>query len=111
MWLPLVGLIIGLLVGMLIPVDVSFVSTKYLCIYALSSIDAVFIGFRARLNSHFNTMLFTIEFFLNTIIAIGLVYLGDIMNADLFIAIAIIFSARVFYNLSSLNHQLFFQKQ
>jgi len=47
---------------------------------------------------------------LNTIIAIGLVYLGDIMNTDLFIAVAIIFSARVFYNLSNLNHQLFFQK-
>lgn len=111
MWLPIVGLITGLILGMIFPVDISFLSTKYLCLYALSSVDAVFIGFRARLNNHFNTMLFTIEFLLNTIIAIGLVYLGDIMNTDLFIAIAIIFSARIFYNLSSLNHQLFFQKQ
>lgn len=110
MWIPLVGLIIGLIVGAVFPISLQAISAKYLSIAALSSIDSVFIGFRAKLNNHFNTTLFTIEFVLNTIIAIGLVYLGDIMNTDLFIAVAIIFSARVFYNLSNLNHQLFFQK-
>jgi small basic protein len=110
MWIPLVGLIIGLVIGMIFPASIPDIGVKYLSICALSSIDSVFIGFRARLNNHFNTVLFTIEFILNTIIAIGLVYLGDIMKTDLFIAIAIIFCARIFYNLSNLNHQLFFQK-
>ncbi|MDD3012089.1 MAG: small basic family protein [Candidatus Gastranaerophilales bacterium] len=110
MWIPLVGLIIGLVIGAVFPGNIHIFDAKYLSISALSSIDSVFIGFRAKLNNHFNTTLFTIEFVLNTIIAIGLVYLGDIMNTDLFIAVAIIFSARVFYNLSNLNHQLFFQK-
>ena len=110
MWIPLVGLIIGLIVGMIFPTSIPDIGAKYLSICALSSIDSVFFGFRARLNNHFNTVLFAVEFIINTIIAIGLVYLGDIMKTDLFIAIAIIFSARIFYNLSSLNHQLFFQK-
>jgi small basic protein len=109
MWIPLVGLIIGLIIGALFPVSLQVFDAKYLSISALSSIDSVFIGFRAKLNNHFNTTLFTIEFVLNTIIAIGLVYLGDIMNTDLFTAIAIIFCARIFYNLSGLNHQLFFK--
>ncbi len=110
MWFPLVGLIVGLTLGMIFPFNISIVEPKYLSIIALSAIDAVFLGFRAKLNNHFNTTLFTIEFILNSIIAIGLVYLGSIMNTDLFVAIAIIFSARIFYNLSTLNHQLFFQK-
>ena len=110
MWIPLVGLIIGLAIGIIFPFSIPLIGAKYLSISALSAIDCIFIGFRARLNNHFNTLLFTLEFILNTFIAIGLVYLGDIMNTDLFIAIAIIFSARIFYNLSSLNHQLFFQK-
>ena len=110
MWIPLVGLIIGLFIGMLFPASIPDIGSKYLSICALSSIDSAFFGFRARLNNHFNVVLFAIEFTLNTIIAIGLVYLGDIMKTDLFIAIAIIFSARIFYNLSNLNHQLFFQK-
>ena len=109
MWLPLVGLIAGLIIGALFPFIVPAVEAKYLAITALSSIDSVFVGFKARMNRHFNSTLFAIEFVLNTIIAIGLVYLGDIMNTDLFVAIAIIFSARIFYNLSSLNHQLFFK--
>jgi len=110
MWLPLLGLIFGLLIGTMFPLSIPVIQAKYLSIGALSAIDCVFIGFRAKLNNHFNTLLFAIEFVLNTIIAIGLVYLGDIMNTDLFVAIAIIFSARIFYNLSNLNHQLFFQK-
>lgn len=110
MWIPLLGLIIGLFAGMIIPLGIPAIGAKYLLVGVLSSVDSVFIGFRARLNNHFNTTLFVIEFILNTIIAIGLVYLGDIMNTDLFIAIAIIFTARIFYNLSNLNHQLFFQK-
>ena len=110
MWLPLVGLILGLTLGIVFPWNISVIEPKYLSIIALSAIDSVFIGFKARLNNHFNTKLFTIEFILNSIIAIGLVYLGSIMNTDLFVAVAIIFSARIFYNLSSFNHQIFFQK-
>lgn len=110
MWLPIIGLIVGIIIGMLFPISIPLISAKYLAICTLAAIDSIFIGFKARLNNHFNAILFTVEFILNTVIAIGLVFLGDIMNTDLFIAIAIVFNARIFYNLSSLNNQLFFQK-
>lgn len=109
MWLPLIGLIIGLLSGLLFPLSFPLIGAKYLAIIALSSIDFILIGFKAKLNNHFNSVLFIIEFILSTILAIGLVYLGDIMNVDLLIAISIVFSVRIFHNLSSLNHQLFFK--
>lgn len=110
MWLPIVGLIIGLLLGTLFPFSLPLIKAKYLAIVALSAIDFIFIGFGAKLNNHFNTNLFIIEFLLTTIVAIGLVYLGDIMSTDLFIAISIVYSARIFHNLSILNHKLFFSK-
>ena len=109
MWLPSLGLIIGLIIGTLFPISIPFISAKYLAVTSLSAIDSIFIGFKARLNNSFNTTLFIIEFLLNTIVAIGLVYLGDIMNTDLFMAVAIVLSARIFYNISSLNHLLFFK--
>ena len=111
MWLPSLGLIIGLIIGIFFPFSVPVISAKYLAITALSAIDFIFVGFKARLNNHFNTTLFVIEFLLNTFVAIVLVYLGDIMNTDLFLAVTIVFIVRIFYNVSSLNHQLFFQKQ
>jgi len=110
MWLPTLGLIIGLVIGTLFPYSIPLIGVKYLAVTALSSLDSIFAGFKARLNNHFNTILFVIEFILNTIIAIFIVFLGDIMNTDLFMAVTIVFSARIFYNVSSLNHQLFFQK-
>lgn len=110
MWIPSIGLLIGLIIGALHPFSIPLISAKYLAITSLSAIDSIFVGFKARLNNHFNTTLFIIEFLLNTIVAIGLVYLGDIMNTELFMAVTIVFSARIFYNISSLNHQLFFQK-
>lgn len=109
MWIPSVGLIIGLIIGALFPFSIAVISAKYLAVTALLAIDFIFIGFRSKLNDHFNTIPFIIEFILNTIIAIGLVCLGDIMNTDLFMAITIVLSARIFYNVSSLNHQLFFK--
>ncbi|EKE02240.1 MAG: hypothetical protein ACD_20C00409G0003 [uncultured bacterium] len=109
MWLPSVGLIIGLIIGSLFPFSIPVLSAKYLAVTALCAIDFIFVGFKARLNNHFNTAQFVIEFILNTIIAIGLVYLGDIMNVDLFMAVAIVLSARIFYNISSLNHLLFYK--
>ncbi|MFH0702182.1 MAG: small basic family protein [bacterium] len=111
MWIPLIGLIIGLIVGILFPFSIPLIKTKYLAISTLSAIDSVFIGFRTRLNNNFNVKLFVTEFILNTILAIGLVYLGDIMNTDLFVTITIVFSAKIFYNISNLNHQLFFKNK
>lgn len=110
MWLPILGLIIGLIIGMVCPFSFPLIKSNYLAITALSAIDFIFTGFSTKINNHFNTTLFIIEFLLTTMVAIGLIYLGDIMNTDLFIAITIVFSARIFYNLSRLNHKLFFQK-
>jgi len=108
--MPLIGLIIGLIAGMIFPLSLPAISTRFLSIVALSAIDSIFLGFSAKLNKDFDTLLFTNQFILNSILAIGLVYLGDITNTNLLIAVAIIFTARIFYNLSNLNTQLFFHK-
>ena len=110
MWFPLLGLILGLITGLFFVNNIFIIETKYLAIIALSTIDFIFIGLNAKLNNYFYTKLFTIEFILSTIIAISLVYLGDIMNVDLFVAIIIVFSMRIFYNFSALNRQLFFKQ-
>lgn len=111
MWIPVLGLVIGLCAGAFLPLNLSFVDPKYASIITISAIDSIFIGFRSRINNSFNANLFIVEFFLNTIIAMVLISLGYIMNTDLFTALAIIFMARIFYNLSGLNHQLFSQNK
>ena len=110
MWMPLLGLIIGLLIGIVFPISIPAISTKFLAIVALCSIDSLLLGLRAKLYNKFNTIIFTNEFILNSILSIGLVYLGDVMGTNLFTAVAIIITARIFYNLSNINHYIFLQK-
>lgn len=111
MWMPLTGIIIGLTIGLLFPLSIPVAITNFMSIIALCSIDSIFIGFRAKLSNKFDTLLFTNEFILNSILATVLVYLGNIMNTNMFIAVAIIFTARIFYNLSSINQYLFLRKK
>lgn len=111
MWLPFTGLIIGLILGVLFPHTISVIKAKYLIVTALLALDYIFVGLKGRLNKNFNTAMFTVEFILSSLLAIGLVYLGDIMNTDIFIAVIIVFIARIFYNLTRINHELFLPKK
>ncbi len=111
MWTPIAGLIAGLLIGILFPIALPAVKAKYLVLAALTAVDFILIGFQSRLKNNFIASFFIIEFFLNTIIAVGIVYIGEIMNTDLFIAVSIVLSARIFYDLSALNQEIFFHNK
>jgi small basic protein len=107
----LVGILTGTILGILIPLNISIISSKVLILLVLVGIDTIFCGLNAKISNEFNTLLFTNEFLLNSIISIGLVYLGDIMGLDLFSILTLILTAKVFYDLGKLNKNLFFNKQ
>lgn len=107
MWIPIVGLLIGLIIGGLLPVSVPVINAQVSIILVITAADSIFNGFLGKLDDRFNTLLFSIEFLLNSLLAIGAVYLGMIMGIDLLMAITIIFGVRIFHNLSQINHKLF----
>ena len=110
MWIPIIGLLIGLVVGGLLPVSIPVINTQINTIIVISATDALFNGFFNKLEGNFSTLLFSIEFLLNTLLAIGIVYFGIIMGIDLFLAITIIFGVRIFHNLSQINQKLFIHR-
>ncbi|MEW5821399.1 MAG: DUF1290 domain-containing protein [Cyanobacteriota bacterium] len=110
MWIPIIGLLIGLVVGGLLPVSIPIINTQINTILVITATDALFNGFLNKLEGKFSTMLFSIEFLLNTLLAIGIVYFGIIMGIDLFLAITIIFGVRIFHNLSQINQKLFIHR-
>jgi small basic protein len=110
MWIPIIGLLIGLLVGGLLPVTIPIVNAQINTILVMVSTDALFNGFLSKLEGRFSTLLFSIEFLLNTLLAIGMVYIGIIMGVDLFLAVVIIFGVRIFHNLSQINQKLFIHR-
>ena len=110
MWIPILGLLIGIIVGGLLPITIPVISTQINTILVIIATDALFNGFLNKLEGKFSTLLFSIEFLLNTLLAVGIVYFGIIMGVDLFLPVTIIFGVRIFHNLSQINQKLFIHR-
>jgi small basic protein len=106
MWLPLMGLILGLLAGSLFTLALPSVIAKYLSIAVLASLDSLLGGWRAVLEDNFDGAVLITGFFANALLAAGLAYLGDLLGLDLYLAAVITFGIRIFRNLGSIRHNI-----
>lgn len=97
------GILTGIILGFLSPLNISLINEKLLLIIVLVSFDVLLAGTNAKLLKQFDYLLFTNEFILNSILSIGLVYLGNIMGLDLFSVIALVLVFKIFYNLNKLT--------
>ncbi|MCR4881547.1 MAG: DUF1290 domain-containing protein [bacterium] len=96
------GLLTGIVLGIVVPFNISLLNEKVLLLLILVGIDVIFSGINAKLLKQFEYLLFTNEFILNSILSVGLIYLGNIMGLDLFSAVSLVLIFKVFYNLNKL---------
>ena len=106
MWLPVLGLLIGLAIGFFAPVHVPVEYTKYLSVGILAALDSVFGGVRAGMEDHFDGTVFITGFFSNTLLAAVLAYIGDQLGVDLYLAAVFAFGVRLFQNLAIIRRHL-----
>lgn len=100
MWLPVVGLIIGLAVGFFLELRIPLEYSNYLSIALLAGLDTIFGGIRSYLEKMFNVRIFMSGFFFNTLLAAGLAFLGGFLGIDLYLAAIVAFGVRLFNNLA-----------
>ena len=100
------GIVFGIIVGFLCPLNISLINEKLLLILILVGFDVLFASINAKLLQQFDYLLFTNEFILNSILSIGVVYLGIILGLDLFSIIALVLTLKMFYNLSKLTKSI-----
>ena len=98
MFLPIVGLLIGVLIGFFVPVGLPTSYASYMSVALLAALDSVFGGIRAELEDNFNSGIFISGFFGNAIIAAFLAYLGDRLGIPLYYAAIFTFGTRLFQN-------------
>ncbi|MGI5838423.1 MAG: small basic family protein [bacterium] len=111
MWLPLLGLIIGIAVGLAFPLSLAPSYARYMSVAVLAAMDSVFGGFRAGLEGHFNTKIFVTGFFGNIILAAVLTYIGDRLGVELYLAALFAFGVRLFQNSALIRRILLGQHQ
>ncbi len=106
MWLPLAGLVVGVLVGQALTVPIPTQYASYLGVAVLAALDSVLGGLRTMLNNKFDSTVMVSGFFVNSLLAAGLTYIGDRMGIDLHYVAIFVFGVRLFDNLAVIRRTL-----
>jgi small basic protein len=110
MWLPIVGLIIGIVFGFYSNIKVPAEYINYLSIAVLAALDTLFGGVRSHLQGTFDIQVFVSGFFFNTLLAAGLAFLGVHLGVDLYLAAIFAFGVRLFNNIAVIRRMLLNKK-
>lgn len=103
MFIPIIGLFIGIAVGIVCPFMFPVGYSTYVAIGILACADSVLGGVRSNLFKQFNLSIFISGFFGNAILAMLLVFLGEQLNIQLSIAAIVVFGSRLFQNFSDIR--------
>lgn len=106
MWLPVLGLVIGITLGLLTDMSVPHEYQNYLSIAVLAALDTLIGGIRAQLQNLFNEKIFVSGFFFNIILAASLAFLGVHLGVNLYLAAVFAFGVRLFQNIAVIRRIL-----
>ena len=106
MWLPVLGLLIGLVIGWFTNVTLSETYAHYLSIAILAAFDTLIGGIRANLQRNYDNIVFVTGFFFNIFLAVGLAFLGVKLGVDLYLVAMFAFGVRIFNNIAILRNLL-----
>lgn len=106
MWLPVLGLLIGLFLGSLTDIRIPVEYSNYLSIAVLAALDTLFGGIRAHLQNIYDEKVFVSGFFFNIILAASLAFLGVHLGVDLYLAAVFAFGVRLFQNIAVIRRIL-----
>lgn len=110
-WIPIVGLVVGIVFGLTLNVTVPIEFGSYLSIAILAALDTVFGGIRAGLERNFDNRVFLTGFFFNTLLAAFLAFIGVQLGVDLYLAAEFAFGVRLFQNIAVIRRLLLVKRR
>ncbi len=105
MWLPLLGLLLGVIIGLQAP-SLPQIYAQYMSVAVLAAMDSVFGGIRAGMERKFDDTIFITGFFSNVLLAAGLAYVGERVGVALYTAAIFAFGVRIFQNLALIRRHI-----
>lgn len=100
MWLPLIGLGLGILLGLTLNVSVSPELARFSAVAILAGVDSILGAVRAELDGQYDNRVFLSGFVANTAVAVVLTFVGDRLGIDLYLVALIAFGLRIFQNVA-----------
>ena len=104
MWYIFIGLTIGIIIGLNTPVEIPMEFARYTAVGILGILDSLLGAVRADLQKKYNTTIFLSGLVFNMTLAMLITYLGDKLSLDLYLAVLIVFTFRIFANLATIRY-------
>lgn len=105
----IIGLIIGVGIGLYVPLTIAAGYSLYLSVGILAALDSVIGAIRANIENAFDSAIFLSGFILNSLIAMVLAYIGDLLGIPLYYAAIFAFGMRLFTNLARIRRDMIFK--
>lgn len=104
MWYIFIGLTIGIIIGLYTPVEIPMEFARYTAVGILGILDSLLGAVRADLQKKYDTTIFLSGLIFNMILAMLITYLGDKLSLDLYLAVLIVFTFRIFANIATIRY-------
>ncbi len=96
----LVGIIIGLMLNITIPIEY----VKYTAVIIIGMLDSLLGAAKAEFSKErYDNTIFLTGLLFNILLALGISLLGEKLGLDLYIAVTVVFTFRIFKNLASIR--------
>lgn len=99
MYLIILGLTLGLILGTFLQVDIPPEYARYTAVAIVGILDSLFGAIRASVERKYNLTIFVTGLAFNMTIAVLITFVGDKLNLDLYLAILVAFTIRIFSNI------------
>ena len=104
MWYGVIGLALGIVLGILAPLSIPIQFARYTAVGILGIFDSILGAIRADLQGKYDSTIFISGLLFNMILAIAITYLGDRLSLDLYLAVLIVFTLRMFSNIATIRY-------
>lgn len=100
----LVGLLIGVVIGIGVPLQIPVEFVRYTAVGILGILDSILGAVRADLQGRYNITIFTSGLIFNMVLAMLITYFGDRLGLDLYLAVLVVFTLRIFVNIGTIRY-------
>jgi len=100
MWLPIIGLLVGIIIGSFYYITIPAQYSRYTAMAILAASDSILGAARAHLEGQYDNKVFISGFCVNAVLAGFLTFVGDRLGVELYYAAIVAFGVRLFNNLA-----------
>ncbi|MEK7127088.1 MAG: small basic family protein [Patescibacteria group bacterium] len=103
----IIGIIAGVIIGLSATYTIPIEYVKYTAVVLVGLLDSIFGAIKAEVSrEEYNQTIFLTGLIFNIILAIGITLLGERLGLDLYLAVTVVFTFRIFSNLGIMRRAL-----